>query len=77
MHGQISAISSAENGDLYWSIFSVAHVLENKYPSENELSLRYNNILKNMEDNSEKMFYQGYGRVKSLVTVRDVTKPVD
>lgn len=76
LYDQRSTISSVENGELYWSIYALTHVLEEKYPSQMSLAYRFNTMLAGMSQNSVQVFYEGHGKVKSLVTVGDVTKSV-
>ena len=74
LHLQQATLSSVENGDLYWSIYALTHVLEQKYPNEYNLAGRYNSILTNMQHNSVNIFYEGNGKVRSLVTVGDLNQ---
>jgi hypothetical protein len=70
-------IPALDNGQLFWAAYGLTHVLEQKYPEQVDLIARWNNFWMTMSENSATIFYEGNGKIRSVASISDITKPVE
>jgi hypothetical protein len=70
-----SRVPALDNGEWFWSLYAVAHLLETKYSQQYpELTTQYKDFVQCQRDNVKTIFYRGQGQVSAVVQISDVSR---
>ena len=71
LNGWLDTVPGLDNGELIWSLVACIDILNSK--GYTQLAQRYQSQLDLMQKNVIMMFYQGEGRVRSVVKIANIT----
>jgi hypothetical protein len=84
-NGWWNSVPALDNGEMMWGIYAVYHVLDksaNNYRTQNNVEMyqklsalagRYKNWWDLMAKTGQMIFYAGYGWVRDVATIKDIT----
>jgi hypothetical protein len=68
-------VPSLDNGEWFWSLYAISHILNTKYKHEYPtMTKQYNDFVQCQKNNAKTVFYRGNGDVSATTYILDATK---